>query len=223
MQSAGNAIHASGALTEDRGRQVAPRVVQIHERVWQIYAPFGHSSLVLLYLLRGADLALVDTGILSAPIDDVRPALRTLGLDLRDIRFVLNTHGHHDHIGGNVPLRTEAPEVRIAMHAADLPFAEAASYHHTFSTEFLRQFGLAAQIPPSDGSLIEALGRAGAGVDRVLSDGERVDLGRGLEFTVVHTPGHTPGSVSFYWERERLLLAGDAVQGELSSVAAAAS
>jgi len=46
----------------------------------------------------------------------------------------------------------------------------------------------------------------------VLPDGDRVDLGSGLELKVVHTPGHTPGSVCYYWEAEKLLLSGDAVQ-----------
>jgi glyoxylase-like metal-dependent hydrolase (beta-lactamase superfamily II) len=46
----------------------------------------------------------------------------------------------------------------------------------------------------------------------VLEDGDRIDLGGGVELTVVHTPGHTPGSVSYYWEAEKLLLTGDSVQ-----------
>jgi glyoxylase-like metal-dependent hydrolase (beta-lactamase superfamily II) len=52
----------------------------------------------------------------------------------------------------------------------------------------------------------------------VLHDGDRVDLGSGLELEVIHTPGHTPGSVCYYWGAEKLLLTGDAVQGRGSRV-----
>jgi glyoxylase-like metal-dependent hydrolase (beta-lactamase superfamily II) len=51
------------------------------------------------------------------------------------------------------------------------------------------------------------------GVERRLEEGDVVDLGGDVRLTVVHTPGHTPGSASFYWESESLLFSGDAVNG----------
>ena len=191
---------------------VTGRAVQVHDRVFQVQAGYGGDGMVLLYLLLGTRLALVDTGVALSPIDDVRPALKGLGLDLRDVDFILNTHGHADHLGGNAALKREAPKAQIHLHADDRPFAESHDFHRTFMTEFLNQFGRADQIPTRGASIVAMLGDRDAGVDRVLDDGARIDLGGGVELTVLHTPGHTPGSVCFYWEREKLLLSGDAVQ-----------
>jgi glyoxylase-like metal-dependent hydrolase (beta-lactamase superfamily II) len=58
---------------------------------------------------------------------------------------------------------------------------------------------------------LRLLGRA-VGVDRVLEDGDVVDLGADVHLTVVHTPGHTPGSVCYLWEEAGVLLTGDSIQ-----------
>ena len=46
-----------------------------------------------------------------------------------------------------------------------------------------------------------------------LEDGDEIDLGGDVRLHVLHTPGHTPGSASFYWESQSLLFSGDAVGG----------
>jgi glyoxylase-like metal-dependent hydrolase (beta-lactamase superfamily II) len=56
------------------------------------------------------------------------------------------------------------------------------------------------------------IGRS-AGIDRELVDGDVVDLGDEVRLNVVHTPGHTAGSVCFFWEGGGTVFSGDAVQG----------
>jgi glyoxylase-like metal-dependent hydrolase (beta-lactamase superfamily II) len=188
-------------------------VVRIHERIWQIQAPFGPDGLVMLYLLRGSKTALVDTGTATNPVDDVRPALKDMGLNFSDVDYILNTHGHLDHGGGNFNFKKDAPNTVIHMHSDDQPFADSHEYHRTFMTEFLHQFGRSDLAPAREAVVLKMIGEGDAGVDRLLADGDRLDLGAGMELSVIHTPGHTPGSVCFYWESEKLLLSGDAVQG----------
>src|SRR6478672_5283594 len=113
---------------------MAGAVVQVHERIYQIQAPFGADAMVMLYLLRGSKTALVDTGVTTSPIDDVRPALKGLGLDLGDVDYILNTHGHLDHLGGNATYKEHAPDSQIHLHADDKPFSESHDYHRTFMT-----------------------------------------------------------------------------------------
>ncbi|MEW6334744.1 MAG: MBL fold metallo-hydrolase [Thermodesulfobacteriota bacterium] len=48
----------------------------------------------------------------------------------------------------------------------------------------------------------------------LLSEGDTVDLGKGIVLRVVHNPGHTPGSISYLWESEGMLFSGDAIQGD---------
>nr|MDA8218907.1 MBL fold metallo-hydrolase [Dehalococcoidales bacterium] len=47
-----------------------------------------------------------------------------------------------------------------------------------------------------------------------VSDGDLIDLGAGIELSVVHCPGHTPGHVAYYWGTEGYLFTADCVQGQ---------
>ena len=82
-------------------------VAEIHPRVTKINAPMSMGvphrtgGGVGLYLIKGERLALVDTGVYNSPENAIAPALAERGLSLKDIDFVLNTHGHADHAGGN--------------------------------------------------------------------------------------------------------------------------
>src|SRR4030081_1956676 len=91
---------------------------RVSDRVYRIQAPYEGNA-VHLYLVRGAKLALIDSGAADSPQAAVEPALHELGLDWTDLDFLLNTHGHVDHAGGNGELKAFAPAVQIAVHNAD--------------------------------------------------------------------------------------------------------
>ena len=90
----------------------------VSERVFRVQAPYEGNA-VHLYLVRGARLALIDSGASYSPAGAVDAALREIGLAWSDLDFLLNTHGHADHAGGNGEVRAAAPDVSIAIHEAD--------------------------------------------------------------------------------------------------------
>lgn len=104
------------------------------------------------------------------------------------LRHVLCTHAHFDHVFG---LDTLCAEFGIAprLHAADVAIYDAFSQQmHMFMGS---DYGL--QLPP---------------LGELLVDGEQICFGQ-HHLRVMHTPGHSPGSVVFYDEAEKVLFSGD--------------
>ncbi|HET6320121.1 MAG TPA: MBL fold metallo-hydrolase [Chloroflexota bacterium] len=187
---------------------------RVSERVYRVQAPYEGNA-VHLYLVRGAKLALIDSGAGDSPLAAVEPALRDIGLHWSDLDYLLNTHGHPDHAGGNGELKTVAPRVEIAVHGADqhlLAGPEAHMHSESDLAAVLRLMQRDDLLQEREVTLRRIVGRS-AGVDRELHDGDVVDLGDDVRLNVVHTPGHTAGSVCFYWEADGTMFSGDAVQG----------
>ena len=127
--------------------------------------------------------------IVVDPGDDlemVRTALARHGLVCKAI---LNTHTHIDHVGANDGLK-EATGARLMLHEADLPLYDNLKGQSSWM-----------------GGMIPAPARAK--VDEHVHQGDRVGFGA-LSVTVLHTPGHTPGSLCFHVGGETpLVLSGD--------------
>jgi hydroxyacylglutathione hydrolase len=89
-----------------------------------------------------------------------------------DIKIIILTHGHSDHIAAlrDVQDKTNA---EVAIHTADADFLEGRGSYSS-------QFGISYRTPHPP--------------DRLLSEGDKIDIGK-MSFTVIHTPGHTPGSI----------------------------
>jgi hydroxyacylglutathione hydrolase len=98
--------------------------------------------------------------------------------------IVLNTHGHVDHIGANSDI-LEKYGVPLAMHKAD-----AGMIHVSDMIELSLLLGARDSPPP----------------DRLLADGDEVAVGR-FSLRILHTPGHTPGSIGFL--HDGVLFSGD--------------
>lgn len=106
--------------------------------------------------------------------DDERviSAIKKAGLD---IQYIINTHGHPDHVCGNERIKA-ATGAEIVMHEDDAQFFAKAEVKQYFSMLGLKE------SPP---------------VDKLVKDGEVLRVGD-LEIKVLHTPGHTPGGACFY-------------------------
>lgn len=188
---------------------------RVHDRIYRLPVPFEGGGLTNMYLVRGSKTAVIDTAVLGAPTSFLAPALAAIGLGLGEVDYVLNTHGHMDHLGGNSEMKDAGAE--IAIHSADVERTRSNQGHLDRARAGLTLLGLEDHAPAREAMLLRLLGRE-VGCDRVLEDGDVVDLGSDVRLTVVHTPGHTPGAVCYLWEAAGVLITGDSLQARGSRV-----
>jgi glyoxylase-like metal-dependent hydrolase (beta-lactamase superfamily II) len=146
--------------------------------------------------LAGEDeLTLIDAGLRgSGPL--LRWYLRRIGRSPADIRRIVCSHGHPDHVGGVREIAAMSG-AEVLMHAAD--------------AERLRQVTLREVVArPAAGPIVTFLNHPPSAEPTPVGDGDLIPALGGIE--VVHTPGHTPGSICFYIRAHRLLLVGDVLQ-----------
>lgn len=148
---------------------------------------------------------LFDTG-LPGQLDLLAAALAEAGLALDDIRRVIVTHHDIDHIGSLHDLYERNGPAVIA-HAVEAPFIDGSETPRFARPELQERNPQIRQVAE--------LFRPTPILQRV-QDGERLDLGGGVR--AIFTPGHRLGHTSFYLERSKTLVAGDALMlnnGEL--------
>jgi glyoxylase-like metal-dependent hydrolase (beta-lactamase superfamily II) len=154
-----------------------------------------------VYLLEGADgLTLIDASIPPATQGIVRQ-LTAAGRQLSDVRRILITHAHPDHVGALSELR-RLTGAQVLASALEQPVLEG------------RQ-----PIPRPPAAALGTLGRLfrpgetrlhATPVDRVLADGEVLpEVLNGLQ--AIATPGHAPGHLAFWQAERRLLFCGDVI------------
>jgi hydroxyacylglutathione hydrolase len=135
------------------------------------------------YFIRGAKNILIDPGHYHL-LGYVRDHLSKLSLTTEDIDLVIVTHAHPDHIEGVQAF--SVPSTLIALHPVELEFIKSVAPHYGPSPDIS---GFEPQVLLREGEL-----RVGD-----------------MSFQVIHTPGHSPGSICIYWPEKKALFCGDVV------------
>lgn len=147
---------------------------------------------VYAYLVLGPEICLIDSGVHNSN-RLIFSYLEGLGRKPEDISLLVLTHAHPDHIGS-------APAIKMAADCSIAAHPDAQAWVEDVELQFRER--------PVPG--FHALVGGGTPVDRLLQDGEIIDLGP-VSLTVIYTPGHAMGSISLYCREEGVLFAGDAI------------
>lgn len=137
----------------------------------------------IVYCLQTLAAAVIDPGGNASEI------LTMLRRENLKVEYIINTHGHADHIQANAPIKKETGAA-ILIHRDDAEMLTSANKN------------LSAFIGG---------GITSQPADRLLADGDTISLGA-IEFTVLHTPGHTPGGICL--KTDNILFSGDTLFAE---------
>lgn len=138
-------------------------------------------------------LTLIDAGVAGSE-ELIFSHLQRSGRRPEEISLLILTHSHPDHIGAAKAIR-EVTGCSIAAHGAERAWIEDTDRQNRDRP-------------------VPGFSRLVAGpvtVDRILKDGDTLELGDGLTLEVIHTPGHSPGSISLLLRPGMALFSGDAI------------
>ena len=119
---------------------------------------------------------LINTGV-NDSVAPIRANIEALGFKFSDIKLLLGTHGHWDHVAGMAEIK-RLTGAKMMMHEEDTPLVESGG-----SMDY--------RFPNGRGPVFDPVK-----VDRQLKEGDKVSLGD-VDLNVIHHPGHTKGSTSF--------------------------
>jgi glyoxylase-like metal-dependent hydrolase (beta-lactamase superfamily II) len=121
-----------------------------------------------------------------------------LGYSPCDIKRIIITHHHADHVGSLAALK-RATQAEVIAHPADVPYIngtlpQPGPARPKWLSDFSARFGWLWVTEPVT-------------VDMLVNDGDELPMLGGVK--ILHTPGHTPGSICLYLQSKKLLIAGD--------------
>ncbi len=141
----------------------------------------------IIFIDTGEHKVLIDTGT-GMEADLINKELEKVGSSYGDITDIVLTHSHIDHIGGVHPILKHA-DPHIYLHKTEADMINSGDMTLTLGASF------GVELPPLS-------------IDRPMEEGDVLDFGP-VRFKVLHTPGHSIGSVCLHEEKMGVLVTGD--------------
>jgi glyoxylase-like metal-dependent hydrolase (beta-lactamase superfamily II) len=171
--------------------------VMLLPRLWFLRFPVGHAYL----WLDDGGMTLVDCGVAGSG-EQIAAGIRRLGRDPADVRQLILTHFHHDHVGAANEVDAWG-DVVICAHRDDAPVIRGEAVG---APPVLLDWERPIYQQVTGGTITTA---APVRVDRELGDGDVLDFGGRAQAVAV--PGHTPGSVAVHLPDHGVLFTGDTI------------
>ncbi|MGD0230824.1 MAG: MBL fold metallo-hydrolase [Syntrophorhabdales bacterium] len=150
------------------------------------------------------DLSLVDAGLMGKGSYKMS-ALADSGVKPTDIKRVIMTHTHLDHIGCLREIVDSIPSVELWVHADEARSLEAGDERTVYGMDMFKQM-CQMQYRLKNGDFTFK-------VNRWLNDEEELRIGKET-WTVLHIPGHSPGGIALYDASRAILIPGDVVYAD---------
>jgi len=180
--------------------------------VHPLVSPWGRFGLYS-YFIDAPEPAIVDTGIASSPAEGLLPALEQLGRSIDEVRWILLTHGHIDHLGGAQALHDlTGGRAKVVIHEADAHMLRSRQAH---VDEYEAGRGRYLNDPDGVGQqnrTVRAVISGEMEPEVLVRGGETLSLGGDVTVSVHSVPGHTAGSVAYELDGQGAVFTGDAVQ-----------
>jgi glyoxylase-like metal-dependent hydrolase (beta-lactamase superfamily II) len=148
---------------------------------------------VYVYLITGRSCYLIDTGV-DGSEKVIAAYMKNIGRDIGEIRAVLLTHSHPDHIGA-------ANELKRLTGCSIYASQGEREWIEDIEKQFRER-----PIPNFKGLLNKSVP-----VDEIVEEGTSLELEEGITLQVIRTGGHSKESVSFYYPEENIIFIGDAI------------
>jgi hydroxyacylglutathione hydrolase len=150
------------------------------------------------------DLSVVDAGLMRKGAYKIR-TIESLGIQLGDIKRIIMTHTHLDHIGCLVEIRERIPDAELWVHASEAEPLEKGDERTVYGMEMFRSMcQMQYDLKPGDFTF---------NVDKKLNGNEMLEIG-GMTWEVLHIPGHSAGSIALYNRPSKTLIPGDVVYAD---------
>lgn len=183
-------------------------IQKITDSIYELRTKYGE-FFVKFFLVLGSKYAiLIDSGI-SSSLPGFRELLRTVGVKKGDLKLVINTHEHWDHIGLNAILKEDYGSLIVA-HQAAIPLIED---HQDQWKQLFEKFSKI--LPPLEEQRKRFWQEIGSeiSVDLSFNNGFMINLGEDIILDIIPTPGHSEGSICVYDRRNKVLFSGDSIMG----------
>jgi 2-aminobenzoylacetyl-CoA thioesterase len=160
-----------------------------------------------VYLSMGEDGMIIEGGT-GPTFEIIVSQIKDLGIDPLKIKYIALTHTHGDHVGAVPRLRRIWPHLQVLAGVTADKFLK----KDRFVKEFLPSDTMIGNLLMEKGDIVrlpENLEEYRFEADSVVDETTKIDLGKGIKWSIFETPGHSPCHISFFEEKEGTLSIGD--------------
>jgi len=159
---------------------------------------WGFPKTTCSFVVMGKKIAFIEPAQKSS-VGKLTNSLESQNIDLSKIRYILATHRHFDHVSGAASLLANLKNALVCAHSITLNTLKNPEKMNFAVNSTFGEISETIEEIKNDDKL------------RILNEGDRLDLGDGLEIEAIHTPGHTSDHLMFYERKNKFLYAGDAL------------